>query len=273
MHVDKNLSQLIARDITNFETTEDVAQRQADMLRRLERSRIAPCQYASMADCRPNYCAYKKCLEACWFGTRNRRFKELPAVYDLLQGSDEPLFEVRCVRGMWAQPSGQLRYAPISAAKRVNRRALDKLFVPTLIAVGAFKVSVETLYDRHQWICEIHQIVAGATREELEKVLSCRGVARLTLNKVSVRRITDLGQTISRVFRRDLEGWRDPAWSGAVADAPTKSQRREFYKWLLGLRPGTRLIRYGCDKHFNRLHKKARTFHVTVRKPRPYRIT
>ena len=85
-----------------------------------------------------------------------------------------------------------------------------------------------------------------------------------------MKEVTDLGSTISKVFRRDLQAWQDPEWAGAELERPTKLQRREFYKWLLGLPPGARLIRYGCDQHFNKLEKKPHTFRATVRKPRPY---
>jgi hypothetical protein len=171
---------------------------------------------------------------------------------------------------MWARPSGQLRYAPIAAAKKLNRRALDKLFMPTLVAVGIFRVTVEQLYDRYQWIYEIHEIVAGATKEELERVFPSRGRGPTLSNSLWLQEVTDLGQAISRVFWRDLEGWQGPAQNNDEVEEPTKRQRRQFYKWLLGLRPGARLIRYGCDQHFNKLHKKPRTYRAIVRKPRPY---
>jgi hypothetical protein len=172
---------------------------------------------------------------------------------------------------MWARPAKHLRYAPITAAKKLNSRALDRLFMPTLVAVGTFKVSVEERYEGHLWVCEIHQIVAGAEKDGLQKVFSSRRQAIAISNTLWLEEITDLGQTISKVFRRDLETWQDPEWKDLAAEEPTKTQRREFYKWLLNLRPGARLIRYGCDRYFNKLeNKKPRTFHATVRKPRPY---
>src|SRR4051812_21876308 len=120
MNMKKRAQQIIKLGIGDFETSKDVAKLQADMLLRLERWTIAPCQYESLVECRPNYCAYKKCLEACWFGSHHRRLKEIPAIHDLLQNSNTPLYEVRFVRGMWARPSRQLHYAPIAAAKKLN---------------------------------------------------------------------------------------------------------------------------------------------------------
>ena len=51
------------------------------------------------------------------------------------------MYEVRFVRGFWARPFGQLRQTNVAAAKKLNGRALDKLFNPKLVAVGTFKVS------------------------------------------------------------------------------------------------------------------------------------
>jgi hypothetical protein len=270
MNIEKQLRRLAKLGITDFETTEDIQKVQTDMLRRLERSSLDPGQYVTFADCGPNYCGHKKCREACWFGTCHRRLQELPAIYDLLKNGNKPLFEVRYTRGMWARPSGQLRYAPIAAAKKLNRRALDKLFMPSLVAVGLFRVSVEDHYDRYQWIFEIHEIVAGASREELERVFPSRGRGPTRSNSVWLREVTDLGQALSRVFRRDLDAWSGPARNNDEVEGPTKRHRRQFYKWLLDLRVGARLVRYGCDQYFNKLHKKPRTYRAAVRKPRPY---
>ena len=75
MNIEKRLRRLTMLGITDFVTTKDAQALQTDMLRRLERSKIDPGQYASLTDCHSNHCAYKKCLEACWFGTRHRRLQ------------------------------------------------------------------------------------------------------------------------------------------------------------------------------------------------------
>jgi hypothetical protein len=271
MNEKKLLQQLTKLGIKNFETIEDVERMQKDLLRRLKQSSVDPDRYAGLANCRIDYCGRVNCLEACWFGTCRRRLNEIPIVYDLLQNSHKPLHEVRLVRSTWVGPSRELPHAPIAAAKAANSRSLDKLFIPMLVAVGTFKVSVDQLYDKYLWIYEIHEIVAGAARDNLEKVLSsCRLGPAFFSNKLWVGEVTDLGQTISKVFRRDLEVWQNPEWDEPKAERLTKAQRREFYRWLFDLSPGARLVRYGCDQHFNKLEKKPRTFHATVRKPRPY---
>jgi hypothetical protein len=58
--------------IKEFESSKEVARIQKDMLDRFARSSIDPGRYWALRDRRSNYCAYKTCQEACWFGTRLR---------------------------------------------------------------------------------------------------------------------------------------------------------------------------------------------------------
>jgi hypothetical protein len=265
----RQLQRIAKLGISGFETLEQVRRRQSRMLRLLQHSSVDPNWYAGLDSCRLDYCGRVNCLEACPFGTLRRRLNEIPAIYDLLRNSKGPLCEVKLVRGPWVAPSKTLDHAPLHAAKKLNSRSLDKLFIPTLVAVGVFKVSVEQLYDRYQWIYEVHEIVAGAEKEALENALFSNRRGPGMSSKLWVQEVSDLGQTISEVFRRELTVWKTPTWE-PEAKEPTKTQRRQFYKWLFDLRPGARLIRYGCDQHFNKLKKQPRTFRATVRKPRPY---
>ena len=73
-----------------------------------------------------------------------------------------------------------------------------------------------------------------------------------------VNEVEDLGQTISTVLRGDLQGWDHPVPPNDKPAKPTKAQRAEIYRWLLGLKFGDRMIRYGCDRDLDRLDKKAR---------------
>ena len=54
----------------------------------------------------------------------------------------------------------------MAAATKLNQRALDNLYTPSLVAVGTFKVSVAD----GTYFCEIHQIVAGAEEDDLKCV-------------------------------------------------------------------------------------------------------
>ena len=59
MNIEKQLSGIAKLGIKDFESTEEVQMLQTDLLRRLERSSVDPGEYASLADCGPNYCAHK----------------------------------------------------------------------------------------------------------------------------------------------------------------------------------------------------------------------
>jgi hypothetical protein len=253
--------------VLDFETPSAARHLQKDMLRRLERVLSDPGRLAGLADCDKNYCGRVKCAEVCQFGTRRRRLKEISAVYRLLNKSAGPLYEVRVGRGAWAQPAGNLNRASIAAAKKLNRLALDKLYYPTLIAVGTFKVSVAPRHEGGGWKCEIHQIVSGAKKAELEKVFSTSRPA--AGNFLRVKEVTNLGQTISDVLKRGVEGWRHPYRTETTLDRPKKGQRAEYYEWLLDLSADERMGRYGCDRYFNKLKKKPRVVRVKVPKKRP----
>jgi hypothetical protein len=266
----KRARQLAKLGITDFETVATTQRTQNDMLRRLEQVLSDPGRLAGLADCDKNYCGRVKCAEVCQFGTRRRRLKEIPAVHRLLHKSAGPFCEVRVGRGAWAQPAGNLNRASIAAAKKLNRLALDKLYYPTLIAVGTFKASAAPKHEGGGWKCEIHQIVSGAKKAELEKVFSTSRHA--AGNFLQVKEVTNLGQTISDVLKRDVQGWRHPYRTEITPDRPKKGHRAEYYEWLLGLNADERVVRYGCDGYFNKLKKKPRLVRVKVPKKRPYPI-
>ena len=167
----KRARQLGKLGITDFETAAAAARRQRDMLRRLEQGMADPGRLAGLADCDQSHCGRLKCAEVCQFGARRRGSRKYRG-HRLLHKSAEPLCEVRVGRGVWAQPAGKLHRASIAAAKKLNRRALDKLYMPGLVAVGVFKESVAPKHEGGGWKCEIHQIVSGAKKVELEKVFA-----------------------------------------------------------------------------------------------------
>ena len=205
---EKKVRRLAKLGIVNFETVAATERLKNDMLRRLERVLFDPGQLAGLAACDHGYCGRKKCAEVCPFGTRRRRLTEIPAVHRLLSKSDGPLYEVRISRGAWAQAAGNLNRVSIAAAKKLNRWALDRLYDPDLIAVGTFKVSISREQNGGRWICEIHQIISGAQKVELEKVFSTSRHA--SGNFLRVKKVTNLGQTISDVLKRDVQGWHTP---------------------------------------------------------------
>jgi hypothetical protein len=172
MNEKTQLRRIAKLGIADFETPEDVKSRQTDMLDCLASSFVARHVYAGLADCRDDHCGRVTCIEACWVGTRRLRLKQIPAIYDLLQKSGEPFYEVRVVRGAWIRPAEDLARANIRAAKQANRRMLERVYNPSVVAVGMFNVlkapdwATGIAEGADLWACEIHQIVAGAQKDE-----------------------------------------------------------------------------------------------------------
>jgi hypothetical protein len=256
--------------IGDFESTDEVQRRQDDLLERLKPNMWFRNKSKTLVRCTTGHCAGAKCVEVCAFADWRRRLQEIPAAYRLIKKTDGPIYEVRVVRGIWARPIGDLRDVSIAAAKQLNRRALDSVYIPELVAAGTFKVSLAPEYLQPHWICEIHEIVVGAQKDDLKKAFSIGGTREKYDSYVAVTKVENIGQAISDVLRTDLEGWQHLQWPDGSPAKPKKAHREEFYQWLLSLSFGERMIRYGCDRYFNRLHKKPRTIHAKIHKRRPY---
>jgi hypothetical protein len=261
---------LLKLGISNFETVSRTRKRQADMLRRVERAGVDPGDYAGLDDCGPNDCGRIKCAEVCWFGSRRRRLEEIPATVELFKNAKPPIHEVRIIRESWQRPAGSLYDLSIMAMKQLNRRALDTLYRPKMQAVGLCKVSFGAMTYAPLWIPEVHEVISGAEKEELEEAFSAfRQIPGMCYNIFSARKVDDIGRAINRVLRRDLRQFRHPS-AEDYDPKPKKARRTEYYRWLLGLECGERLIRYGCDGSFQALNKKPRLVRVKIPKKRPY---
>ena len=247
-----------------------MAELQQDMLELLKGGGVDRDQYDQLAACGSQRCGADQCMEACWFGARRRRLREISPVYRLIQQSKSPVYEVRALRSTWARPIGQLQEVSIAAAKQSLRRSFDRLNLPALVVVGTFKAYVAIESKTLEWKGELHLIVAGAEKEEVEEVLSRVGHCKNLDICVRVMPVDNLGQAISRVLRRDLQAWQHPWQPWLDCPRPTKQIWLEFYTWLLGLAPDDRLVRYGCDRYFNKLAKTPRTPRPPKKRPYPY---
>jgi hypothetical protein len=275
--VDKILDHL---DLSELQSLGHVKAMQKEMLQLLKQSRIDPISYVGLEYCGPNHCGRMDCSEACWYGTRHRLRSEFQAICELLAKSDQPLYEVRIIPGPWARAIGELDRFDIARAKRLNSRALNKLFKPSLIAVGRVKAAIATTthnkYNGRLWVRELHQIITDAEEAEVGESFSRLRQGGAFLNKVSVKKVEDIGECVARVFRCDLQPWQHPQpqqWQTELAPPrPTKAEQTEFYKWLLGLSLGARTIRYGCDRFFSPLTKKPRTIRATKKRKYPHHL-
>ena len=255
MNRDKNKVQRLTKlGIKDFETVGATERLQNDMLQRLERVLFDAGRLAGLADCDKNYCSRLKCSEICQFGTRRRRLTEIPAVYRLLRKVGGPFCEVRVGRASWAHPAGTLDRANITAAKKLNRWALNKLYMPRVVAVGTFKVSVAPKHEGGGWKYEIHQIVSGARKAELEKAFATS--RRSSGNSLRVKQVTNLGRAISDVLKCDVRGWQHPYRTEITPDRPKKAQRAEYYEWLLGLSADERLNSLWLRRAFQKAEKE-----------------
>jgi hypothetical protein len=252
--VKKRRRRLLALGVSDFETAADARKVQADLLERLERADFDPGYYVGLSDCRPDRCGRKRCTDACAFGARRRRLREILAVHRLLEETGSPVYDVWFTRPVWERPSGGLRSINISTVKKLNRRVLDKLYNADVVAVGAIKASSQ--FHEPTWTVQVHEVIAGAAKSDLDRVFA--GIAYVKELKPD-----EVGQAIARVLRRDLD-----VWEGL--SPPRAKRRAEFYKWTLSLPVDARVVRYGCDRRFNKLHKKPRPQRPKIRKSRPY---
>jgi hypothetical protein len=247
-----------------------------------------PTRYKGMDDCSLNHCGRRKCSDACRFGAYRRKLKSIPAIYWLFAEHDGPLCEVRFTRTVWSQSFGDLQPSLV-AVKKLNRRALDSLYNPGLVAVGTVKVSVAN----GAYVCEIHQIVAGAEQDDLKRVFVPSEKVE-AMGDFWTKEVENLGEVINDVLDHGLRRWKNPrqresanevpeaakstGWSSvspatfSVDPAAPSSANKvcwpEYYAWRLGLTYDACMIRYGCDRYFNALHKAQRTRVIKVPKRR-----
>ena len=236
---------------TSSHLIKKVGRRQKETLQLLRGSSCDPISYAGLQYCSFKRCGRRGCAEVCAFGVHRRRDQEQAAIHHLLSKRERLLHEVRTFRPHWNRDFGKLCAVSIAAGRHLLHRALD--MDNTMVAVGMFKVA----YHGDNWFCEIHAIVSGCNEVQLQQAFS--GVRTGVLATVTPVKLEDLNEAISRVMNGDLvESFRD-------LTTPLE-QRKEFVSWLAGMKVGERIIRYGCDKHFNLSLKPPKTMKPKVKK-------
>jgi hypothetical protein len=92
-----------------------------------------------------------------------------------------------------------------------------------------------------RYFCEIHAIVGGAPRQQIELPFSFVDESNIT---VRISEITDLDVAIDEVMGRNSMQPRDE-------QPPGPTELTEFYTWLANMKVGARLFRYGCGENLD----------------------
>jgi hypothetical protein len=276
--------------ILNFPTIASVAQDQQQLLERLKNTSVESSLYEGLEECSAAKCGRPKCSDACRFGAYRKKRTLIPSIYWLLSDHPGPLYEVWVRRVVWSQPFGDLRPS-LGALKKLNRRALDKEYNPGLVAVGTVKVSVAN----GAYVSEIHQIVAGAAEHALKRAFVPSEEVEAT-GFFWTKEIENLGPVINKVLDHRLRPWKNPlpreraneatnsakstGWRSvspatisadpAIPSNVIKDCWPEYYAWRLGLTYNACMVRYGCDRYFNALHKPERERVIKVPKKHPF---
>jgi hypothetical protein len=252
---------------------------QRQFLSRLKGGSIPRSLYSGVANCGPDHCGRDECSRACRYSTLHSDRDEVAAVAQLIRQTGQQAYEIRVTRGGWTRQVGELQAFDITVARDWNRRALNSLYNPDLIAVGMFKVSLATNGPDVFWVGEIHQIVVGETKQNLDRAFSGGRPDERIANMFLATEVEDLTSTIQDILKLRCQSWHDPqradteiSWGRSewqsvpvVRPAPVTRERwDEFYAWLLSLSYDATVIRYGCSRKFNALQKKPRIVGPTI---------
>ena len=142
------------------------------------------------------------------------------------------------------------------------------------------------------WIAEIHELIAGAELENIKAAFTPEGRSPNGPpeyeNIFWAEKVENVAQALSNIFNYGLKSWQDPRdTAGARGESGTKSKWRvtsslfgpadvtralweEYYQWRFALPANICLIRYGCDRHFNKLAKEPRLIKAPKKHPYPH---
>jgi hypothetical protein len=227
---------------TAWEPITEVENLQRDMLNVLQRSSVDPVLYSGLEYCGPKRCGRVGCSEACWYGALRRRIADRQAASQLLRQHGGKLYDVVVVRTKWDRRHGDLHEANIAAGRNLVRRGLDHFTSSGIVAVGSLKVRPFG-FNAWAWKFETHIIVAGAKYYPLVEVF--REVPCRTIYNVVVTPVKNVQDAVDDALNANE--------LARLAESFRLRQRQEFYRWLLNMKIGSRLIRYGCDEDFKPL--------------------
>jgi hypothetical protein len=260
----------------DFETVVDVERQQKKFIRNLEASSILPSCYDGLESCSTTICGRDKCLEVCRCAAYRRRIKNIVAAHKLLGQCGEPIFQIRVARGVWVRDINHLREVSVGAARQLNRRALDSLYNPDLVAIGVFKVGPATHVSKELWVAEIHELVASG-EQDIDDIKAAFSPMNLPPggmpdypDVIWAKKVENVGQVLSNIFDYRLRQYKDPREANVYWPAKiNRASWEEYYRWRLPLPTNICLIRYGSDRYFNKLNKEPRKTRVPKKRKYP----
>jgi hypothetical protein len=172
-------------------------------------------------------------------------------------------FEVRefvIRRSTWCRPKGELSHTILGSIFKTLRRALDSLERPSLVAVG----TVDAWWNVDEWQVGAKVVAAIPAGVDLYRAFDH---TREIEGPFRIKKVPDAREAVSRLF---MEAQLPKcATAAGCGELPKRSVRGDYYAWLAGLAPGSRIFRYGCDRYFNLLKKEARPVQQKIKKGHP----
>jgi hypothetical protein len=198
------------------------------------------------------------CGDVCPLKATRWRDRNGPAVGELFSSEDQSVWDALITSERWARSPGELSGSSLGAVEKALRRSLDRVRLPSTIAVGM----MDAWYSRRQWDVGARVLVVGPSKSELFAAFPV-GVA------LQIEPIRDVGKAAKALFAAAQRAKYLPPFE-AVASELGSRLRGEYYAWLAACPAGGRVFRYGCDGYFNALHKSPRVVHAKPRKRHPY---
>jgi hypothetical protein len=255
--LDQQLAELKSSELQSVQHVEAM---QKEMLQLLKQSQVDPISYVGLEYCGPEHCGRVGCSEACWFGTLRRRVPEVLATRRLMEQQDGTLYKIKVWKPVWGCPFGWLHYIKPQISRAETTRIFNGMCSMCVVAVGTVKIIPAGFGDK-RYFCEIHAVVGGAPRQQIELPFSFVDESNIT---VEISEITDLDVAIDEVMGRNSMQPRDE-------QPPGPTELTEFYTWLANMQVGARLFRYGCDENFDLITYRRITWKPRLKKHRPWR--
>jgi hypothetical protein len=228
--------------VKDFETLDEVRDRNKAMCRRFERWDIKSKLSAQLQVCSPGWSCKNvaECTAACHYASRCERARLIVRVCHRLRDVGGPVWLITVVRDRWREAPDDLhRRDPASLLAwfcRRLKRLPDTVSTKGIVGVDA---SLNEDGDDLWWQPHLHAVVAGVDKAVLHKALKLKST-KATRRPVTIIEIerTHLGTTVGYVLKRSVEkrvGYLDE--EGGRDQRTVRVPSRflvEHDRWLLG---------------------------------------